>query len=727
VITLSATVPVGGDPVTQWLIDTQSTHGTSVLSVNTGAGTVIYTPANAFVGTDYFTFKAISGTLSSTYSAKVTIRVDTNNVAPKILQKLSSKTLNKGDSLVLTITINSDAFPAPWYYWYKDGTRLDSTQVNIWKKSNLALADSGYYYVIVKNAAGQDSCGAKLTMQMAPTISPKLPATTTVNAGSSTPISVTVNSDATPAPGYLWYFNGQSIANATSNSYSKTWAGTDAGTFKVIVLSAAGKDSSNTTLIVNLPPTTPTLVSPANGAASQPVSLGLTWNKITIASSYYVQVASDTGFGAVVVSDSTLTDTTKAVSGLANGATYYWRVRAKNQVGGSSWSGRRSFTTIRKFALTIATNNGNVATTVGGSSGTSPFDSGTVVTLTATAAANYHFTGWSGGGLSGKTNPSNVTMTGPLNVTASFGKDTFTITSIASANGSISPNGIMSVNYGATQVYTISPSAGYKIADVMVDNASVGAVTTYTFSNVIATHTISATFAIKAYQLIVAPGQGGIITAPTASPLTVNHGAATTISTSPSVTGYFFFNWTVTSGVATFADSTKATTTVTLTSGNATVRANFIYPGISFGGGIIYYIDATGQHGLIATPNDQADAENWGCDNTTLIGTNAGIGTGNGNTITIVSSCSNAGIAARICDNLVLGGYSDWYLPSRDEIDTLWNQKDLVGGFTDGSYYWSSTEAGVANAWAFSFGSIHGSRPIGKVGYTEKVRAIRSF
>jgi hypothetical protein len=726
VIPLYATVPAGGDPVSQWLIDTQSTHGTSVLSVNSDIGTVTYTPANAFVGTDYFTFKAISGTLSSTYSAKVTIRVDTNNIAPKISQKLSAKTLNKGDSLVLTITINQDAFPAPWYFWYKAGSLLDSTQMNAWKKANLALADSGYYFVIVKNDAGHDSSGAKLTIQMAPAISSKLPATTTVNAGSATPISVTVNSDATPSPGFQWYFNGQSIANATSNSYSKTWAGTDAGTYKVVVSNAAGKDSSNTTLIVNLPPTSPTLVLPVNGAASQPVSLTLTWNKIAIASSYFVQVASDTGFGTVVALDSALTDTVKSVSGLANGVTYYWRVRAKNAVGVSPWSGRRSFTTIRKFALTIATNNGNVATTVGGSSGTSPFDSGTVVTLTATAAANYHFTGWSGGGLSGKTNPSNVTMTGPLNITASFGKDTFTITSSASANGLISPNGTTLVNYGATQVYTISPSAGYKIADVMVDNASVGAVTTYTFSNVIATHTISTTFAIKTYQLIVAPGQGGKINTPTVSPLIVNHGAATSISTSPSVTGYFFFNWTVTSGVATFADSTKATTTVTLTSGNATVRANFIYLGMSFGGGIIFYIDSTGQHGLIAAPSD-LPLSNWGCDGTTLIGTNPGMGTGRGNTISIVNSCNVDTIAAVRCYNLTTGGFHDWYLPSQEEVDTLFDHKIDVGNMTDGGYYWSSTETNAANAWADGgYGSSQAWRPLLKT-YPQYVRAIRSF
>jgi hypothetical protein len=71
----------------------------------------------------------------------------------------------------------------------------------------------------------------------------------------------------------------------------------------------------------------------------------------------------------------------------------------------------------------------------------------------------------------------------------------YTITSSAGANGTISPSGSVSVASGTSKTFAITPNAGYKVAGVLVDGTSVGAVTTYTFSNVIASHTISATFA----------------------------------------------------------------------------------------------------------------------------------------------------------------------------------------------------------------------------------------
>ncbi len=72
---------------------------------------------------------------------------------------------------------------------------------------------------------------------------------------------------------------------------------------------------------------------------------------------------------------------------------------------------------------------------------------------------------------------------------------TLTITASAGTGGSISPSGAITVNYGANQVFTITPSTGYHVAAVLVDSASVGAVTSYTFSNVTTDHTISASFA----------------------------------------------------------------------------------------------------------------------------------------------------------------------------------------------------------------------------------------
>jgi len=79
-------------------------------------------------------------------------------------------------------------------------------------------------------------------------------------------------------------------------------------------------------------------------------------------------------------------------------------------------------------------------------------------------------------------------------IAASFSIFTYTITATAGSGGSISPSGSVSVNYGATQTFTITPNSGYNVADVKVDGSSVGAVTTYTFTNVASNHTIAATF-----------------------------------------------------------------------------------------------------------------------------------------------------------------------------------------------------------------------------------------
>ncbi|MGA2506921.1 MAG: hypothetical protein ABSF80_05535 [Chitinispirillaceae bacterium] len=95
----------------------------------------------------------------------------------------------------------------------------------------------------------------------------------------------------------------------------------------------------------------PTLVSPANGAVDQPISLTLVWNKVSTATSYYFQVATDSLFSGIFNKDSTITDTLKSDSGFAKSTTYYWHVRAKNAEGSSSWSDIRNFTTTASGVL----------------------------------------------------------------------------------------------------------------------------------------------------------------------------------------------------------------------------------------------------------------------------------------------------------------------------------------------------------------------------------------
>ncbi len=82
----------------------------------------------------------------------------------------------------------------------------------------------------------------------------------------------------------------------------------------------------------------------------------------------------------------------------------------------------------------------------------------------------------------------------PLNPADGTPPVTYTITATAGDNGTIAPSGAVTVNQGADQVFTINPAAGYQVDDVKVDGTSVGAVISYTFTNVQADHTIAATF-----------------------------------------------------------------------------------------------------------------------------------------------------------------------------------------------------------------------------------------
>src|SRR5262249_38935601 len=82
----------------------------------------------------------------------------------------------------------------------------------------------------------------------------------------------------------------------------------------------------------------------------------------------------------------------------------------------------------------------------------------------------------------------NVTANHPIDAT--FAQITHTIAACAGANGSIAPTGSVVVNDGTDQSFTITPNAHFEVADVKVDGVSIGAVTSHTFTNVIANHTI---------------------------------------------------------------------------------------------------------------------------------------------------------------------------------------------------------------------------------------------
>jgi hypothetical protein len=157
-----------------------------------------------------------------------------------------------------------------------------------------------------------------------------------------------------------------------------------------------------------------------------------------------------------------------------------------------------------------------------------------------------------------------------------------------------------------------------------------------------------------------------------------------------------------------------------------------------FQGGIVAYIlvsgdpgyDANTQHGLIAATSDQSTGIQWSNGSFTTTGaTGPAIGTGLSNTNTIISSQgpTATSYAAGLARAYKGGGYTDWYLPSKDELAKLYAMKLLgFGGFAS-NYYWSSTEHGASTDLAGTQNFGNGGQSYNNKSFTYYVRAIRAF
>src|SRR5690554_155349 len=161
-------------------------------------------------------------------------------------------------------------------------------------------------------------------------------------------------------------------------------------------------------------------------------------------------------------------------------------------------------------------------------------------------------------------------------------------------------------------------------------------------------------------------------------------------------------------------------------------------------GGIVFWVDETGQHGLVAAKEDQSTGVRWYAGtygNTQAKGD--GPFSGEANTSIIIAAQVAIGddgstYAARICNELQVteGGktYGDWYLPSKEELDLMYQNKatiDATAGVNGGSgfassYYWSSTEANNSTAWAQYFDN-GGQFNFSKNTSSTRVRAVRAF
>jgi hypothetical protein len=167
-------------------------------------------------------------------------------------------------------------------------------------------------------------------------------------------------------------------------------------------------------------------------------------------------------------------------------------------------------------------------------------------------------------------------------------------------------------------------------------------------------------------------------------------------------------------------------------------------------GGVVFWVDETGQHGLICAKDDQSSTYKWGFDSQNEYGFFDGVYTGKKNTLYHVSKRGFGGystgpmpsdyayFAYQTCYRLTIteGGvpYADWYLPSKYELNLIYNNRAIIdetaiangGSALTNQKYWSSTRnsSGTA-AWLHSFYS--GVQSVSSKNSANKVRAIRSF
>ena len=147
--------------------------------------------------------------------------------------------------------------------------------------------------------------------------------------------------------------------------------------------------------------------------------------------------------------------------------------------------------------------------------------------------------------------------------------------------------------------------------------------------------------------------------------------------------------------------------------------------GQSYHGGIIFYIDNTGKHGLVVSKVDLSTQIAWTAGAKAVTGaTGVAVGTGASNTQLIVNAQGHTtSYAALLCHSYQKGDYADWYLPSKDELDLLYQQKGILG--ISAGDYWSSSEVSQGKAWEQEFGG--GFKFKNSKSFTLHVRAISSF
>jgi hypothetical protein len=432
-----------------------------------------------------------------------------------------------------------------------------------------------------------------------------------------------------------------------------------------------------------------------NDGGAAVTSRGICWSTI----------ANPTIFNSKTIDASGIGSYTSLLTGLVAGTTYYIRAYATNSVG-TAYGNNFTFTTNAAQFAVISTNSTSFITqntAIGGGAITS--DGGATITSRGVC--------WSTTTISPTiTNPKTIDGTG--------------IGSFTSSLTNLSPGTTYYVRAYATN--SVGTTYGSYIA-FTTTAATLPIVSSTTSISAIAQNTASGGGTISSDGGSTVTSRGVCFSSTTSNPT-----ISSSITNNGSGIGSFTSSLTGLSENTTYYVRAYATNSVGTAYGSLLsfkTSASTLAAGQSYQGGIIAYIFQSGDsgfisgetHGLITTTSNQSTGTQWGCSGTS-ISTSTSFGTGQNNTTSIVNGCFTASIAARICNDLVSGGYSDWYLPSYYELQKLYSNRTVIGGFSS-TYYWSSSQSTSTSAYGIYF--FNGSTTNTSKTSTAYVRAIRKF
>jgi hypothetical protein len=370
---------------------------------------------------------------------------------------------------------------------------------------------------------------------------------------------------------------------------------------------------------------------------------------------------------------------TSTITGLTPGTLYYVRSYATNSVG-TSYGTQTSFTTLNTATISATASATSITSSTATIGGTITADGGAAVTVRGIVYGT-------------------SSLSSTFSITSGTGTGTYTI--------------------GLTG---LTPATTYFVRSFATNSVGTvyGTETSFATIAIAPSLTTSAVSSITKY----AASAGGTITsnggsAITASGICWSTTATPTISNSKTTDGTTSGTFTssitgLTAGTTYYvrAYATNAIGTSYGANESFTTLSTLTLPtvGSSYGGGIVAYVYQNGDPGytstnipVLITGNDILGFTRWhNGSNTTTGATATALGTGSANTNAIIANqgTSTGGYtyAAALAKAYNGGGFTDWYLPSQDELNKLFLNKVAIGGFTSAyNYFWASTELSASN------------------------------